>query len=280
MAQHQPMLRRSRKHDGAVESLPVGLYSAAGSLLAAGVALPVLLGGELPAQSWAAVGATVAVGLSFLLIALGRHQRLRVVDNTLEIKRPLRRLALPLGGATLTIANEGTATRALYCLVLQGEGGGHQRLMMLGHGVSIAREIERATWVAEGLGLPLQIPPNLVEAARLQEAGPVSARQLPWIIGISVAVLGALGLGIWLIAPERAPGAVLRVECPALTPIEVNGTRYEKRGALQLGLRPGVYDVRIREVDGTWRRFQIPLESGERRTLRCDALRSGSEVDH
>lgn len=224
--------------------------------------LPQLARGSLDARAtWQLV---VTGGLAALLavavVLLWRT--LEPVEDQLQVRSLLRSRSYILAGASLAYARSGNLSRPSYWLVLRLDSEESLQLIKLSRGMSLAKDIVRAERIAAAWELSLYVPPDLREAARVQESGPIAPRQIPWLVGGIALVVGVISVTASLLDNS----ATLRIICPGVAALEVDGKRYAK--PMSLKVEAGSHQIRLQR-NGRWSAHEVNLEEGEQKAWRC-----------
>lgn len=266
------MIRKHKKEPRSIVSIPLGLYAGAAFMLV--TALLVTMGllkteattVRMLLVSILIVGLTITLGL----LALASTKTLRVKEDQLVLKTVFGENRYPLAEAKLSYIYTGTTNHPNYMLVLKRNHEKPVRLVSLGMGMDMLREIKKADWIAGVLGVPLEIPQNVQQAAAIQgRSSPISLRLLPFIF-FGILLLGVgVTIGVKLLT-EPPASAYIHFRCTSKSSFEVNEVRYDQMGKFSVHLKPGTHTVRWKK-EGAWRVYKIPLEKKEEFIFRCDS---------
>jgi len=261
------MIRKHKSHPRAVVSIPVGLYAGTVFLLAT-----TLLGFLGAPQNSAWIVLLSAGGLTAILgmITIFSTKTIQVLDDHLLIKTPFGEKRHEIQDAKLSYMYTGTTNHPNYMLVLKRPHENPVRLVSLGMGMDMLRELRKAEWLSEILGFTLEVPHNVQQAAAIQgRATSFSLRYLPFFFFGLVVLGGGVAMIMTLIQgkPDRAS---IRFQCKGKTSFNVDGVQFDKEGAFSVGVKPGIRTVRWKSGTVT-RLYKIPIKKGEHFVFRCDA---------
>lgn len=266
------MIRKHKKHPRGIVSIPIGFYAGAAFMLVTSLLVSpgLLKTGDSTSKEWLPLLMIVGLTIAFVAAALLYTKTLRVEGEQLLVKTVFGENRHSLAEAKLSYIYTGTTSHPRYMLVLKRIHENPVRLVSLGMGMDMLREIRKAHWIAGVLEVPLEIPHNLQQAAEIQgRSSFISLRLLP-IIFIGIVLLGG---GVTIVVklftgpPEIAS---IHFRCMDMNFFEVNNIHYEQKGNFSVQVKPGIHTVRWKK-DGTWRVYRIPLEKREEFIFQCDS---------
>jgi len=267
------MIREQKKHPRSVVSIPIGLYAGTVFMLVTSLLVTLVLTKSGAPGMKLLMPSLLTVFLTFTLaiLALASTKTLRVEGDQLLLKTVFGEDRHPLlADAKLSYIYTGTTNHPNYMLVLKRIHENPVRLVSLGMGMDMLREIRKAHWIAGVLEVPLEVPQNVQQAAEIQgRSSYISLRLLPFIFfGIMLLGVG-ITIGVKLLmGPSKRTS--IRFHCRDKNSFRVNDIPYDQMGNFSVKVTPGIQTVRWKK-QGAWRVYKIPLEKREEFIFRCDS---------
>jgi hypothetical protein len=212
------------------------------------------------------------LSLGFAGAALGFTKRLWVDGAQLIVNSALGSQKYAVENASLAYVHTGTGTRSGYMLVLKTPKDRPVRLLSLGQGMDMQKEIDTGKWIADTLGLPFAVAPNIVQAANIQANTFIAPKHIPFIIIGFVFVLGAVSVVASMFFDRGAKRTTQPTEihfvCSGHNSFKVDGKVLRLRGSFKLSVKPGHHRVQLKTTAG-WQTYRIRVLENQSVEFRC-----------